>query len=145
MPAFRLFILLSGVLPALAFAQTPPPSSPPSLIGHMGQMLLGLGVVLILLFICLWVIKRLSSPRGGASGLKVVGGTSVGPKERIVLVEIGKTVLVLGVTSGSISTLHQMTTEELSAANTSSVPIPAVTGSPFSSWLKQAMEKQKNG
>jgi flagellar protein FliO/FliZ len=52
-------------------------------------------------------LRRLSSlPTGGGSGLRVVGGLALGTKERILLVEVGETQLLVGVTPGRLSTLH---------------------------------------
>ena len=69
-----------------------------TLAATVGQMILGLGLVLALLFGALLLIKRLSLPRGpAASSLKVVGAAAVGPRERVVLVEVGDKLLVLGV------------------------------------------------
>jgi hypothetical protein len=36
-------------------------------------MLFGLAVVIALLFACLWLIRRLSAPRGGGAAIKVLG------------------------------------------------------------------------
>ncbi|MCB1914292.1 MAG: flagellar biosynthetic protein FliO [Rhodocyclaceae bacterium] len=70
-------------------------------------MILGLGLVLALLFGALLLIKRLSLPRGpAASSLKVVGAAAVGPRERVVLVEVGDKLLVLGVAQGQVEGLH---------------------------------------
>jgi flagellar protein FliO/FliZ len=44
--------------------------------------------------------------RGGF--YKVLATTSLGPREKIVLAEIGDTWLVLGITAHSINTLHSM-------------------------------------
>ena len=143
MYVIRPLFLAACTLPASVFAQTNTTSSPPSLLGHMGQMLFGLGIVIILLFLCLWCIKRLSAPRGSAAALKVLGGTAVGPRERVVLVKIGSTVLILGVAPGNVSTLHQMREDELPESPPAKTRVPPASPH-FSAWLKHAMEKQKN-
>ena len=48
-------------------------------------------------------------------GMKVVGGVALGPRERIVLVEVGDTWLVIGLVPGQIRTLYKMPKGELSA------------------------------
>lgn len=56
-----------------------------------------------------WLLKRL--PGTGfqpADGLKVVASLNVGAKERVVVVEVNGTQLLLGVTAGGISQLHQL-------------------------------------
>ncbi|RRU05616.1 flagellar biosynthetic protein FliO [Stenotrophomonas sp. 278] len=56
-----------------------------------------------------WVLKRM--PGSGfkpAEGLRVVASLNVGAKERVVVVEVNGQQLLLGVTTGGISTLHQL-------------------------------------
>jgi flagellar protein FliO/FliZ len=55
-----------------------------------------------------WLVRRWM-PQGAQSGLvKVVGATAVGPRERVVVVEIDNTWLVLGVGGGQVRPLHAM-------------------------------------
>ncbi|OIQ74784.1 flagellar protein FliO [mine drainage metagenome] len=71
--------------------------------------MLGLGLVLAAIAGSAWLLKRLGQGQGSASGaLRVVAGVAVGPKERVVLVDVGEIRLVLGVASGQVRTLHQM-------------------------------------
>lgn len=77
---------------------------------HLLQTTLGLLFVLGLLLVLAWVLKRAgftpSQKRGGF--YKVLATSALGPREKIVLVEVGNTWLVLGMTSHSINTLHSM-------------------------------------
>ncbi|HAV71696.1 MAG TPA: flagellar protein, partial [Stenotrophomonas sp.] len=41
-------------------------------------------------------------------GMRVVASLNVGAKERVVVVEVNGTQLLLGVTAGGINTLHQL-------------------------------------
>jgi flagellar protein FliO/FliZ len=73
------------------------------------QVLFGLGLVLAAIGGTAWLLRRLAPGQVAASGaLRVVGGVAVGPKERVVLVDVGDTRLVLGVAPGRVATLHQM-------------------------------------
>jgi flagellar protein FliO/FliZ len=73
------------------------------------QVLFGLGLVLAAIGGTAWLLRKLAPGQVAASGaLRVIGGVAVGPKERVVLVDIGDTRLVLGVAPGHIATLHQM-------------------------------------
>jgi flagellar protein FliO/FliZ len=75
----------------------------------MLTMLLGLAVVLALMVGALWLLKQLTQRRGGATSLlKVVAGTAVGPRERVVIVEVGSTWLVLGVAPGRVTPLAEV-------------------------------------
>ncbi len=134
-PSVSLLLLLSCA-PALAQDSAPVPDMSSSL----GQMLFGLAVVIAILFASLWAIKRLSAPRGVATHLKVLGAAPVGPRERVVLVELADKVLVLGVAQGSVSTLHVMDAADLPAP-----PVQAGGGKDFSAWLRQSVEQRKHG
>ena len=99
-------------------------------------MILGLAVVLALLIASLWLLKRLSMPRGAASGLmRVVSGTPIGPRERVVILEIGSTWLVLGVAPGHVSTLAEIPRQPLPQAE-------APSQANFAGWLKQVMDRR---
>jgi flagellar protein FliO/FliZ len=61
----------------------------------------------------------------------------IGSRERIVLVEIGDTWLVVGLVPGQIRTLHTLPKGELQ---------PAGDGErPFAQWLKQIAERKNEG
>jgi len=78
--------------------------------GHLLQTTLGLLFVIGLLLALVWLLKKLGfgnqQRRGGF--YKVLATSALGPREKIVLVEVGDTWLVLGMTSQSINTLHSM-------------------------------------
>ncbi|MDM0104358.1 flagellar biosynthetic protein FliO [Variovorax sp. J22R24] len=80
-------------------------------VGASGLMQAGLGmaVVLGLIFLCAWLARRFGLQRfGGGHVVKVVSSSSVGQRERVVVVEVGATWLVLGVTPSQINTLHTL-------------------------------------
>ncbi len=115
----------------------------PGLASGFAQMLLGLGVVIVLLLASLWLIKRLTAPRGPAAGLKVLGGVAIGSRERLVLVEVGDKVLVLGVTATNINTLH--TTDAGSLALSAPPAGPERREPEFAGWLKRSLERRRDG
>ena len=117
-----------------ALAQAAAPAPAPDLGGSLWQLLLGLGLVLALLVGSLWLLKRLATPRGGNAGLlRVVAGAAVGARERVVIVEIGGTWLVLGVAPGQVSALAEVPRQAGSA------PPPAGTtpADGFPEWLRR--------
>ena len=78
-------------------------------VGSYLQMFFGLFVVVARIFGMAWFMRRMGSMNGVAAGnLKVLGGISVGQRERVVLVQAGETQLLLGVAPGEIRTLHVM-------------------------------------
>ena len=128
--AFPLLLLPSSAVWAEATAL---PDTGSSIV----QMLLGLGLVLAMLVGSLWLLKRLSVPRGpGSSLMRVVAGIPVGQRERVVLLEIGSTWLVLGVAQGQVSTLAEVPRQELPPAGATEA------ARDFASWLKQITERR---
>jgi flagellar protein FliO/FliZ len=102
-------------------------SAVPSLgFGAVLQTLLGLAVVIGFVFGCAWLARKFGYQGGKRSGLvKVVGGASLGNKERVAVVEVGDTWLVLGAGPGNVRLLHTM------PAGSAEADVPAgVTGAP---------------
>lgn len=85
-------------------------SAVPSLgFGAVLQTLVGLVVVIGFVFGCAWLARKFGLQGGKRSGLvKVVGGASLGNKERVAVVEVGDTWLVLGAGPGNVRLLHTM-------------------------------------
>jgi flagellar protein FliO/FliZ len=73
------------------------------------QTLFGLVIVIGFVFGCAWLARKLGYQGGKKGGVvKVVGGASLGNKERVAVVEIGDTWLVLGAGPGNVRLLHTM-------------------------------------
>ena len=75
--------------------------------GSYIQVILGLVFVVLLIFSLAWLVRRmgrLQSVIGGS--MKLLGGLSLGQRERAVLVQVGETQMLLGVAPGSVRTLH---------------------------------------
>ncbi|MCW8900182.1 MAG: flagellar biosynthetic protein FliO [Gammaproteobacteria bacterium] len=78
-------------------------------LGNYLQMFFGLFIVVGLIVGMAWFMRRMGNMSGATTGnLKVLGGVSVGQRERIVLVQAGDTQLLVGVAPGEIRTLHVM-------------------------------------
>jgi flagellar protein FliO/FliZ len=82
----------------------------PSLgIGALLQTVFGLAVVVALVFACAWLARRFGlAPAVRGSVVRTVGGVSLGGKERVAVVEIGDTWLVLGAAPGNVRLLHTL-------------------------------------
>ena len=125
-----------AALPGVVLAQSSP-AAVPDAGASLLQVLLGLAVVIAALVGGLWLLKRVSVPHGAAAGaLRVIAGASVGPRERVVLIEVEDTWLLVGVAPGQVNALHQMPKGQFAAA-----PF-APTGKDFGAWLKQVKERR---
>ena len=71
------------------------------------QVSIGLLVVLVVLGGLAWMLRRFNLVPSASGGvLRIVAGLSMGPRERLVLVQVGETQVLLGVAPGRIQTLH---------------------------------------
>ena len=114
MRAWSLFVALQ-MSSALVFAAQDAPEKKAGFenpaLGVEGLFTTAGGLLLVLLVIVglAWAFKRYGHfPNAGQGVVKVVGGTSLGPRERVVVVEIDATRLVLGVAPGQVRALHVM-------------------------------------
>ena len=105
-------LALSFIAPA-ALAQAPAAAdSGPSLL----PMLFALVLVLALIPASMWLLKRLGA--GGnapGAGMKVISQLTLGPRERLVVVEAGDGWLLLGVTASSVNRVGTLAKGELPA------------------------------
>ena len=79
------------------------------LAAQLGEIALALVLTIGVLLACAWLVKRTQS--GGLSrpsGLRVIANLSLGGKERLCVVEVGQTQLLLGVSPGSVAVLTEL-------------------------------------
>ncbi len=133
---FRSALVLLAASAPVARAQSAPAALPDA-GASLVQMLLGLAAVVLAIFAVLWLIKRLSATSGKTAGtLRIVGGAAVGPRERIVLLEVEDTWLLVGVAPGQVRALHQMPKGQPLEKT------PTAEGKDFGTWLRQIMERK---
>jgi len=111
--------LLSAVIalsPALAVAETvttavstvPTPQGngvdTMTILNVFGSLIIVLG----LLFGLAWLYKKLAIKLPGSSHIKIVSSVMLGPRERILVIEVQGKQRVLGVTSNQISMLFEL-------------------------------------
>jgi flagellar protein FliO/FliZ len=113
------------------------PASAPSSAASLLQVIFGLVVVLGLLAAALWALKRFGGMRiAGGAPLKIIGGVSVGNREKVLVLEVGEQWLVVGVAPGRVSMLTTLPRGEQRAGDAER-PAPD-----FGAWLKQTLEKR---
>ncbi|RUR31020.1 flagellar biosynthetic protein FliO [Vreelandella andesensis] len=101
----------------------------------LGKTAAALALVIAIILLCTAVLKRWQTARyQHGAHLKIVGNTAVGNRERIVVVEIEDTWLVVGVSNGRITKLH-----ERPAPTDRPTSLPPEAPSRFSQRLAQAL------
>ena len=81
----------------------------PSAAGAVGGTLFALVLVVGLIFGLAWIARRMPGIAGrGNTGLRMVASLSLGPRERVVVVDVGGTQLLLGVGAGGTRALHTL-------------------------------------
>ncbi len=124
------------MLPPTVLAQPAGSEVPTFGTGMLLQGTLALALVVALLFLGAWLLRRLNGGRGfGGSGpLRLVGGLMIGPRERIVLVEVDETWIVVGIVPGQIRALHTLPKGEPHAGGEGERH--------FAQWLKRISERK---
>ncbi len=128
--------MLLGSKVALAAAEPTTAATPGSLGGQLAQMVLGLLLVVGLIFLLAWLLRRVQgvTPRGGQV-IEIIGSRAIGPRDRLLLVQVGKEQILLGHSPGHIEALHVL-------AEPVEVPVGARPATPeFAQRLMELMGK----
>lgn len=136
----RLFFLFLFPLAASADSSVSGGAMRPALGEQLVQVLGGLGIVLAMVMLLAWLAKRFNrSHLSGSHGMRLLGGISLGAKERIVLVQVGDTQLLVGVAPGQLQTLHVLD-EPIQSPEKAATPS---AGNSFSHKLAKLINQQK--
>ena len=108
----RFSIILAMPLTALAAepaAQAATPMAGSDIAGQLMQLLFGLLLVIGLIFLLAWLMRRVQQvgPRGGQV-IRIMASQALGPRDRLVLVQVGSEQVLLGLSPGRITSLHVM-------------------------------------
>ncbi len=105
-----LFCLVCGLVlgqPALAATAEPGVSPAPTSLTSLITVGVGLIAVLAIIFGCAWVVRRMNGLTGvNNQAMKVVAAMALGARERIALIDVGGTQILVGITPSAIRTLH---------------------------------------
>jgi len=86
---------------------SPATGSDPMAMSNLWQLTLGMVVVLGVMLGLAWLLKRTGKFQMAAGGsLKILGGLSLGSRERVVLLQVGDEQLLVGVAPGRVQALH---------------------------------------
>lgn len=114
---------IASIAPAANMAE-------PSQVATLASMLGGLILVLLLIFALAYLLRRFNLVPTTNGVLKTIAVTSLGQKERLVLVQVGEQQYLLGVSSQQVSLIDKL-----------AEPIHIESDS-FASRLRQAKLKQ---
>lgn len=103
-----MFIVLPQTLAADALGQIDKlPKAEPLSVMNFLNMLMGLVVVIALILGLAWVLRKYGRlPINNQVDMKVLGGLSLGTRERAVLIQVEGHRILLGVAPGRVDTLH---------------------------------------
>ena len=76
--------------------------------GQLTQLVLGLLLVLGLIFLLAWLLRRVQrvGPAGKGQVIELIGSRALGPRDRLLLVQVGNEQILLGLSPGTITALH---------------------------------------
>jgi flagellar protein FliO/FliZ len=103
------------------------------------QIFMGLIAVLALMAVAAWLLKKIGPVTNGSIvPVKVVGGVSLGNRERVMVIEVAGQWIVVGVTASNINTLTTLQKPE----NSDQLIPGALPENQFSIWLKRTIDKR---
>ncbi|MFL7962234.1 MULTISPECIES: flagellar biosynthetic protein FliO [unclassified Pseudomonas] len=108
------FFAAASMLPLSVLAAEPvataavAPAAGSGVAGQLAQLVLGLLLVLGLIFFLAWLLRRVqqAGPAGKGQVIDIVGSRALGPRDRLVLVQVGNEQILLGLSPGTITALH---------------------------------------
>ncbi|WP_285416757.1 flagellar biosynthetic protein FliO [Pseudomonas sp. efr-133-TYG-5] len=76
--------------------------------GQLTQLVFGLLLVLGLIFFLAWLLRRVQQvgPAGKGQVIELIGSRALGPRDRLMLVQVGNEQILLGLSPGTITALH---------------------------------------
>ena len=113
------------------------PASPLS-VSSLAQLTLSLVAIVGLIFAISWVLKRLkvSAPRGGRGQIAVLDELTLGARERVMLLRVGDSQVLVGIGAGGMVALTPLSTP---IALKESPPTPV-----FADRLREFMKRPGN-
>ncbi|WP_299195971.1 flagellar biosynthetic protein FliO [uncultured Amphritea sp.] len=103
--------------------------------GSIMQLLAGLILVVALILLLGWLVKRYSGLPGQNKALRVVASLPLTTREKLVLVQAGDQQLLLGVAPGRVNLLHSYDQPLIE---------PGVAMGEFASRLQQAISRKES-
>ena len=110
-----------------------------SAAGSAVQVIFGLIMVLGVMMLIAWLFKRYAPGIGQDNSVaRIVGGVSVGNRERVLVIEVADRWLVVGVSPSQVTSIANL---EAGEANTAQRNQRSSATNPFAKWLTQSMNR----
>lgn len=117
-----IFLFYPSVTMAVGEGEKAAAKSLQSPLGSMAliETLAGLLLILLLIFGLGWLLRRFGRlPMKGNAMISIIGGVSLGPRERAVLLQVEDIRLLVGVAPGRVQTLHLLDNKPIRSATAS--------------------------
>ncbi len=102
---------------------------------YMASLLLSLGLVVAIIIALAWLVRRFKIlPQQNHNMIKVISTLSLGPRDRLALIQVGKEQLLIAISPGKIAKLHHLDTP---------VEIQEAVNTSFKSQLNDVMGQQQ--
>lgn len=122
-------IVIFAMLSPLAFAADNPAPTPVAV--NPLNLVLGLIFLTVIVVAGWWLVQRAGGLQlKSGSGMRIIAAISVGPRERVMLIEIGGEQMLLGVAPGRVNLLHRF-----------EQPIITASTDDFASKIRQVMQQ----
>lgn len=107
-----------------------------------GEMLLWLGIIVVFILACAWLLKRVGGSMVASVGaIKVRNVVSMGSRERIALIEVGGKHILVGLCPSQINTLHVFDEDVFASQQADDAAKPATD---FASKLHNFISRDKD-
>lgn len=107
----------------------------------IGSALIGVFFMILLLG---WIVKRLGHNKKRNAYIHVKATHCISPKERIILVEVDKQLLVVGITSHHMTLLHTIDEQRAEKLLSQSIPVAkSMDNNLFKQVLQSALKSKK--
>ena len=106
--ALPLSVLAAEPSTATAVPAATAPMVNSGVAGQLTQLVFGLLLVLGLIFFLAWLLRRVqqAGPAGRGQVIELIGSRALGPRDRLMLVQVGNEQILLGLSPGTITALH---------------------------------------
>ena len=130
----RVFLGCAAALAGLPAAAQDPAS--PMSAGSLLQVFGGLLLVLALVVGAAWALRRMGHVPGLSNqAIRTIAAASVGTRERVVLLEVSGTWILVGVAPGQVRSLATLPKGDLPLAP------PTAASPPFAQWLQRFTDR----